>query len=125
MVVQSQMVSRFWSDRSTSEGASEGLQAEKGPRRRVRYFFAEPSVRMTVCATLDRASQRIAPLLAEVGQLSQTQARVTANALTFGYFAALEQWYLDGANRPIADYVEEGMRPLRSIWPPSDHEDPA
>ncbi|TMR92703.1 TetR/AcrR family transcriptional regulator [Nonomuraea basaltis] len=100
------------------EGASEDESppAEKGPWRRVRYFFAEPSVRMAVCATLDRAGQRIAPLLAETGELSQTQARVTANALAFGYFAALEQWYLDGGTRSIADYVEEGMRPLRGIW---------
>jgi len=35
----------------------------------------------------------------------------------FGYFAALEQWYLDGGDQPIATYVEEGLRPLRTIWP--------
>lgn len=50
--------------------------------------------------------------------MTETQARVTANALVFGYFAALEQWYLDGGVRPIADYVEEGMAPLRAIWSP-------
>ena len=27
-----------------------------------------------------------------------------------------DQWYLDGGVHPIAQYVEEGMRPLRSIW---------
>ncbi|MER6952237.1 helix-turn-helix domain-containing protein [Nonomuraea sp. NPDC000554] len=110
---------------SSVADADEGPQPEKGPRRRVRYFFVEPSVRMAVFATLDRAGQRIAPLLAEAGELNHTQARVAANALAFGYFAALEQWYLDGGNRPIADYVEDGMRPLRSIWPPSDQEHPA
>lgn len=47
---------------------------------------------------------------------ANTQARVAANALVFGYFGALEQWYLDGGIHPIARYVEEGMRPLRSIW---------
>jgi len=36
--------------------------------------------------------------------------------LVFGYFGALEQWYLDGGVRPIARYVEEGLRPMRSIW---------
>jgi hypothetical protein len=41
---------------------------------------------------------------------------VAANALVFGYFGALEQWYLDGGIHPIAQYVEEGMLPLRSIW---------
>ncbi|MFC4114095.1 hypothetical protein [Nonomuraea zeae] len=100
-------------------------QAGKSPWRRVRYFFAEPSVRTAVCATLDRAAQRIAPLIQATGEISETQARVIANALAFGYFAALEQWYLDGGNRPIADYVEEGMRPLRGIWsaprPSSEH----
>ncbi|WP_226874822.1 hypothetical protein [Microbispora sitophila] len=71
---------------------------------------------MAVCATLDRAAQRIAPLIAANGEVSETQARVIANALAFGYFAALEQWHLDGGDRPIADYVEEGMRLLRGIW---------
>ncbi|MEU8362604.1 hypothetical protein AB0C27_41965 [Nonomuraea sp. NPDC048882] len=107
-----------------SEGASEP-SVQNGPWRRVPYFFAEPSVRMAVCATLDRAGGRIAPLLAETCGLSPTQARVLANALAFGYFAALEQWHLDGGTGSIADYVEEGMRPLRDVWsatrPPSAH----
>jgi AcrR family transcriptional regulator len=93
-------------------------QTERSPWRRVRYFFQEPSVRMAACAALDRASQRIAPMLAGRGGMTETQARVAANALAFGYFAALEQWYLDGGDRPIADYVEEGMAPLRRIWSP-------
>ena len=29
------------------------------------------------------------------GGMTETQARVAANALVFGYFGALEQWYLD------------------------------
>jgi AcrR family transcriptional regulator len=96
--------------------AEQGSQPQGSPWRRVRYFFQEPSVRMAACAALDRASQRIAPLLMTGGQLTETQARVAANALVFGYFGALEQWYLDGGIHPIAGYVEEGLRPLRSIW---------
>jgi AcrR family transcriptional regulator len=99
---------------SAAEAAS---RAERSPWRRVRYFFQEPSVRMAACAALDRASQRIAPLLAGGGRgLTEAQARVAANALVFGYFAALEQWYLDGGDEPIAGYVKEGMSPLRAIW---------
>ena len=94
--------------------------AVRSPWRRVRYFFAEPSVRMAVLANIDRASQRYAPLLASHGDLSETQARVVSNALAFGYFAALERWYLDGGVRPIADYVEEGLAPLRRMWPSTD-----
>ncbi len=41
---------------------------------------------------------------------------VAPGALTFGYFAALEQWPVDGGDHPIASYVEEGMRPLRGMW---------
>jgi hypothetical protein len=93
-----------------------GPQAERSPWRRVRYFFQEPSVRMAACAALDRASQRIAPLMMTGGGMTETQAPVAANALVFGYFGALEQWYLDGGVHPIATYVEEGMLPLRSIW---------
>ena len=98
------------------QDAPRGPQAERSPWRRVRYFFQEPSVRMAACAALDRASQRIAPLMMTSGRLTETQARVAANALVFGYFGALEQWYLDSGIHPIAQYVEEGMRPLRSIW---------
>ena len=85
------------------------------PARRIRYFFEEPSVRTAACAALDRASQRIAPLLRH-GELTELQARVAANALVFGYFGALEQWHLDGAKKPIAGYVDEGLRPLRRLW---------
>jgi hypothetical protein len=48
--------------------------------------------------------------------MSDAQAKVAANALVFGYFGALEQWHLDGGKRPIADYVDDGLRPLRRIW---------
>lgn len=95
-------------------------EAVRSPWRRVHYFFSEPSVRMAVLANIDRASQRYAPLLASHGDLSETQARVVSNALAFGYFAALERWYLDGGVRPIADYVEEGLAPLRRMWPSTD-----
>ena len=54
--------------------------------------------------------------MATSGEMTETQARVAANALVFGYFGALEQWYLDGDIHPIAKYVEEGLLPLRSIW---------
>lgn len=97
-----------------------GPHAERSPWRRVRYFFQEPSVRMAACAALDRASQRIAPMMmAGRGEMTETQARVAANALVFGYFAALEQWHLDGGVHPITGYVEEGMAPLRTIWAPA------
>ena len=94
------------------EGAGVPLAA-----RRVRYFFMEASVRKAVLASLDRAARRIAPLLA-AGGMEQLPARVAANALAFGYFAALEQWFLDGGERPIAEYVQAGMAPLDGIWPP-------
>lgn len=86
------------------------------PWRRIRYFFTEPSVRLAAQASLDRASQLILPMLVSSGAFSQPQARVVANALAFGYFACLEQWYLDDRTRPIAWYVEEGLRPLRDLW---------
>ena len=85
------------------------------PARRIRYFFDEPLVRMAACAALDRASQRIAPLLPD-RELSDVQTRVAANALVFGCFGALEEWHRDGATKPIADYVDEGLRPLRRLW---------
>ena len=52
---------------------------------------------MAVCATLDRASQRIAPLMATKDGMTETQARVAANALVFGYFGALRSiWATPG-----------------------------
>ena len=99
--------------------AESGGSRGRGPWRRVRYFFTEPSVRMAACAALDRSAQRVAPLLAAENGLTPTQARVAANAVAFGYFAALESWFDDGGTRPIAEYVEEGLRPLRRIWVPA------
>lgn len=96
----------------------EAAASESGvetPWRRVRYFVSEPSVRAAVCATLEQAARRVAPML-ESPTLSAGQARVMANALAFGYFAALELWFDDGGTRPIASYVEEGLRPLRRVW---------
>ncbi|TDU91569.1 TetR family transcriptional regulator [Kribbella voronezhensis] len=102
---------------AATPAAGRASQGERSPWRRVRYFFQEPSVRMAACAALDRAGQRIAPLLVGGGRgLTEAQARVAANALVFGYFAALEQWYLEGGDQPIAGYVEKGMSPLRAIW---------
>ncbi|MEU8227170.1 TetR/AcrR family transcriptional regulator [Kribbella sp. NPDC048915] len=99
------------------ESVESGEAGEPVPWRRIRYFFKEPSVRTAFLASLDRAAQRIAPLMVD-RHLTATQARVAANALVFGYFSALEQWYLDGGVRPVAEYVEEGLAPLRPIWSP-------
>ncbi len=89
-------------------------------RRRIRYFFEVPSVRTAALATLDRAAERLAPMLAAGGRLGGVEARVTANALAFGYFAALEQWYREGASGSIADVVAAGLAPLRTVWAQAD-----
>ena len=94
----------------------EGSETPDLPRRRIRYFFQVPAVRAAVLATLDRASARIAARLAEAGGRSVAQARAYANALAFGYFAALEVWFEDGGRRPIAEYVAEALAPLRTAW---------
>jgi AcrR family transcriptional regulator len=103
-----QIVRRYEAEPAPSKGAPSAT-------RRIRYFFDEPSVRQAVCASLDRAAQRVAPLMVSA-TMTQTQARAAANALAFGYFGALEQWYVDGGRRPVAEYVEEGLAPLRRIW---------
>jgi AcrR family transcriptional regulator len=101
---------------SMTDAAAGTRIREASPWRRVRYFFTEPSVRRAATAALDRAAQRIAPMLATEGGLTSAQARVAANALAFGYFAALESWFDEGGTRAIAEYVEEGLEPLRRIW---------
>ena len=101
---------------STAGGMDAGAPAGQGPWRRVRYFFQEPAVRLAVYASLDQASNRITAVMVESRGMSQTKARVAAHAFVFGYFAALEQWYLDGGVHPIADYVDDGMSVLRDIW---------
>lgn len=100
---------------SIPHGGNPPPRAAQGPWRRVRYFFQEPSVRLAVYASLDKASTRIADSLVASG-MSETRARVAAHAFVFGYFAALEQWYEEGGTKPIGDYVEEGMWVLREIW---------
>ena len=101
---------------SGAEGMGVAERAGNSPWRRVRYFFQEPSVRLAVYASLDQASNRIAASMVVRGGMSQTKARVSAHAFVFGYFAALEQWYVDGGVHPIADYVDEGMSVLRDVW---------
>lgn len=98
-----------------ADGGPAGPLNSLAPRR-VHYFFSEPSVRLAVLAALDRAGERIAPLLESGGALTPVQARVAANALAFGYFAALEKWHVEQRPRPIASYVEEGLMPLRELW---------
>jgi len=102
---------------STVSGVAADARAGQTPRRRVRYFFQEPTVRLAVYASLDQASNRIAASMVTRAGMSQTQARVAAHAFVFGYFAALEQWYLDGGVHPIARYVDEGMAVLRGVLP--------
>jgi AcrR family transcriptional regulator len=102
---------------STAPGIDMAARAGQGPWRRVRYFFQEPSCRLAVYGLLDQASNRIAASMVTRGGMSQTKARVAAHAFVFGYFAALEQWYLDGGVHPIAHYVDEGMSVLRDVWP--------
>jgi len=101
---------------SMTDAAAGARIRESSPWRRVRYFFTEPSVRRAATAALDRAAQRIAPMLTTEGGLTPAQARVAANALAFGYFAALESWFDEGGTRAIAEYVEDGLEPLRRIW---------
>lgn len=100
----------------TNYESAAGAPAGQGPWRRVRYFFQEPAVRLAVYASLDLASDRIAAVMVESRGMPQTKAHVAAHAFVFGYFAALEQWYLDGGVHPIADYVDDGMSVLRDIW---------
>ena len=76
-------------------------------------------MRMAAYAALDRASQRIAPLLATGGGMTRQQQHRRAWLRTHWCSATSppwRNWYLDGGIHPIADYVDEGMRPLRKIW---------
>jgi len=118
-----EVVRRYEAVQDGPDGPGDGLgdragdgSRTAGPWRRVRYFFTEPSVRAAALATLDRAAARVAPLLERDGGPGPAQARVLAHALAFGYFAALETWHDDGGTRPIAEYVAEGLAPLRRVW---------
>lgn len=97
-----------------SAARAEGLYPDNGPWRRVRYFFEHPSVRMALGATLDSAAGRVAPILERSKGLSRVQSRILANAIAFGYLAALEEWHRTGGKKSIADYLEEGFAPLRA-----------
>ena len=105
------MVQRYEADRPDSEDGEPPLAWRSVP-----FYFSIPSVHAALLASADETSRRIAPLLAKSEAFTEFQARVLASALTFGYLASLEQWYEDGRVRPIAEYVEEGMRPLRGLW---------
>lgn len=102
------MVSRF--DLSTNEGVEGRSLAE----RRIRYFFDEPTVRRTAYETLAAAATRIARVLAERNALEEPEARIVAAALTFAYFAALEEWHRN-PKLPIADTFQQALDTLRQL----------
>lgn len=105
------MVRRYESPNPDADGDDPPLAWRSVP-----FYFSVPSVHAALLASADETSRRIAPLLAKSEAFTEFQARVLASALTFGYLATLEQWFIDGRARPIAEYVEEGMRPLRGLW---------
>lgn len=91
-------------------GAVEFDPAESGRlMRRLRYFFREPDVRLAHYEVLDAQAAVVASALVDAGGVSRTQAHVLAHAFQFGLWAAIEQWYEDGAVRPIVDYVRDGL----------------
>lgn len=85
------------------------------PRRRIHYFFSEPSIRRAVYLSMADAATKIAEVLRADGHLPDAQARVAAHACVFGYAAALEQWHLNGGTAAIGDVVEEGMAALSGL----------
>ena len=88
------------------------------PWRGMRYVMEEPVVRGAVYAVLDRISGRVAERFRGRG-MTATQARVAARTYTFGvYFGALEQWHEDGARRPVAEHVREGLDALGRLSGP-------
>lgn len=102
------MVARF--DLSSDKGPNAGSLAE----RRISYFFDEPTVRRAAYETLANAATRIAQALAERGILEAPQAHIAASALTFAYFAALEEWHRD-RKTPIADALQQALDTLRQL----------
>ncbi|MFG1928848.1 TetR/AcrR family transcriptional regulator [Cryptosporangium sp. NPDC048952] len=81
--------------------------------RGMRYVLEEPTVRAAVYASGDAISERLVTLLHAQG-VDPIQARVTARSYFFGiYFGALEQWHLDGRDRPLTAYVKTAVSALR------------
>lgn len=77
--------------------------------RRLRYVFGEPDVRLALFELFDQHSTTISQALAATGRFTVTQAHVLGHAYVFGYWAVVEQWHAEGATRPLADYVDDGL----------------
>ena len=83
--------------------------------RGMRYVLEEPTVRAAVYASGDQISERLVTLLHARG-VDPTQARVTARTYVFGvYFGALEQWHLDGRDRPLVEYIQAALSTLGAL----------
>jgi hypothetical protein len=100
----------------------QGPQAGRSPWRRVRYFFQEPSAHGRVRAA---RSGQPADRPAAGGRRRDDRDAGEGGGERPGVrlLRRAEQWYLVGGIHPIAQYVEEGMRPLRSIWPKPNEPD--
>ena len=84
-------------------------------RRRIRYFFDEPSVRRSSYEMLANAVDRIAPILAASGGLTTSEAHIKSSALVFGYFSALEQWHRNPAGRSISSALDDALGVLSRL----------
>ena len=103
-----EMVSQF--DLSSNEDTEDRSLAE----RRIHYFFNEPTVRRAAYETLADAAARIAQVLTARNTLAAPEARIVATALTFAYFAALEEWHRN-PKLPIADTFQQALHTLQQL----------
>lgn len=84
--------------------------------RRMRIWHENPSVRAAGFTALDQMAAALAPMMHATDRygLSLRDYQVLSASMITAFFVCLEQWYLDGATRNIA---QDSLRVLELIRP--------
>ncbi|MEL4358354.1 MULTISPECIES: TetR/AcrR family transcriptional regulator [unclassified Luteococcus] len=82
---------------------------------RMELWLGHRGVQAAAAVYLNEVTEQVAELLAGAGQGSKAEARFIAAATINGFIAAIQSWYVEGAVRPAADYVQEGLAALARL----------
>lgn len=79
--------------------------------RRLRIWYDTPAIRVAAFGIADEMAHDIARAMVEAGVSDRTpaQCRVEATAMIFGFFAALEEWYVAGGDANVFEFAVETL----------------
>lgn len=82
--------------------------------RRTRYYVEVPSVRAATAVLVNETAAELARAMADAGSpLDAVERHAQATAVIWALTAALEQWWLAGADEPLIRLIDRALNALR------------